>query len=130
MGICSDHGIQRIGVYSNKSLVLNYKLVQGPAIFAITSALSYNLSENIVIRGNIEGDFVEHIPNVTVNIYKLQDDGTGFEKRKETIIPLNSDNSFEAIIRTDDLMPGSYGAIIKLPAGGYTKVAFRINDRK
>ena len=24
MGICSDHGIQRIGVYCNKSLVLNY----------------------------------------------------------------------------------------------------------
>jgi hypothetical protein len=24
MGICSDHGIQRIGLYSNKSLVLNY----------------------------------------------------------------------------------------------------------
>jgi len=27
MGICSDHGIQRIGVYSNKSLVLNYNSV-------------------------------------------------------------------------------------------------------
>jgi len=24
MGICSDQGIQRIGVYCNKSLVLNY----------------------------------------------------------------------------------------------------------
>jgi len=26
MGICSDHGIQRIGVYCNKSLVLNYNI--------------------------------------------------------------------------------------------------------
>jgi len=30
MGICSDHGIQRIGLYSNKSLVLNYNMEMSP----------------------------------------------------------------------------------------------------
>jgi hypothetical protein len=106
------------------------KLVQGPSLSAIMSASSYNVGESIVIRGNVENDLLEHIPNVTVNLYKFQIDGTGFEKRKETIIPLKSDNSFEAIIKTDDLIPGSYGAIIQLPSGGFTKVSFHINDRK
>jgi hypothetical protein len=102
-------------------------LVQGPSLSAVVTAHSYNRSENIVILGNIEGDLLEDISHVTASLYLLQDDETDFEKRKETIIPLKSDKSFEAKIKTDDLMPGSYGATIQLPSGGYTKVGFRIN---
>lgn len=101
-----------------------------PTLSAVTSATSYNQGEKIVIRGNIEGCVSEHIPNVTVNLYKLENVGTGFEKSKERIIPIESDHSFEAIMGTEDLKPGSYGATILLPSGEYTKVQFRINDKK
>jgi len=102
----------------------------GPTLSAFMSALSYDQGEKIVIRGNIEGSVSEHIPNVTVNLYKLENVGTGFEKSKERIIPLKSDHSFEAIMGTEDLKPGSYGATILLPSGEYTKVQFRVNDKK
>jgi hypothetical protein len=110
----------------NSNFYQAIKLVQGPSLSAVVTATSYNRGENIVIRGYVEGDLLEHIPHVTVSLYLLQNDEIGFEKRKETIIPLKSNKSFEAEIRTDDLMPGSYGATIQLPSGGYTKLAFRI----
>jgi hypothetical protein len=101
--------------------------VQNPAnipyIAATLQSATISKGDNLVITGSTSRSNSE----VTVELFKFGDEK---EPRLSMSAPTGSDGSFSIFGRSDSLSSGQYGAIVQLPTGEWTKLAFLVNERK
>ena len=102
------------------------KSQSGSYFGAIAVSTKYKVGEKIVIKGSITGRRLPSDTTVTAKIVGLGGSSSGFEVIKEKFFPINSDGSFEVIFESNSLKSGYYGAMLQLPSGTSTKVAFHV----
>jgi len=118
-----DFDISKSAFFNAALELAKQKTQERPNIAAEVVTTSLIKGENVVIKGSTT------YPNskVQLEMFKLEDE---MSKITAFSAPTGSDGSFHFSSRSDSFEPGMYGVTIQQPNGEWTKVQFKVNDKK